>query len=103
MPAKIAFVWSFWRTICRTTRRRGRRPVSSAMHHLTWWADWVEAWMVIVPVAGSISATMPRVSIGWLEWRGWGGGFPATPAAGGGGGAAAPPPPPAPRGVVGFL
>ena len=69
MPLKIALVWSRCAIIWRTTRRRGRRSVSRAMHHLTMWADWVEAWIVISPLSGSISATIPRVSIGWLEWR----------------------------------
>ncbi len=41
------------------------------MLHLSRWADWVEAWIVSRPVAGSTSATSPLVSIGWLEWRCW--------------------------------
>ena len=41
------------------------------MHHFTWWADCVEEWIVISPVPGSISATIPRASIGWFDWRCW--------------------------------
>ncbi len=47
----------------------GWRPVSAASDHFIRWLFCVAEWYSTVPTTGSTSATHPRVSIGWFEYR----------------------------------
>ncbi len=45
-------------------------PVSAAPIQRSAWLDCVALRIVMWPVSGSTSTTLPRVSIGWFDWRG---------------------------------